>query len=149
MLRIFLLLAVGILCAQPNATRPNFDPAISQILPGEHKLTLNWIHLDTRTTGAVTVEVDGNNWKIFGDHRSNKNRDSLVINGTITSITPKGFYFKGRLTTQVSYNFVGKVCERRGLLFFEFAKDRQSWVLKETPLCGTHKDVITLFLARP
>lgn len=120
-----------------------------KILPGEHKLSLNWIQMDARSTGAASVEENGGIWKLFGEHRSNRNRDFLVIDGTITDITPRGFYFKGRLATQVSYNFVGKVCERKGLLFFEFAKDGQSWVLKETPPCGTHVDKITLFLARP
>lgn len=135
--------------AQPKSARKPFDPEMSQILPGEHKFTLNWVQLDTRTTGAATVDAEGPEWRLYGDHRSNRNRDSVVIDGVITSVTPKGFYFKGRLATQVSYNFVGKVCERKGLLFFELAKDRQSWVLKETPPCGTHKDIVTLFVARP
>lgn len=149
MLKIFLLLITSVLCAQPKKTAKSFDPATAKILPGEHMLTLNWIQLDTRSTGAATVEEIGGVWKLFGEHRSGRNRDFLVIDGTITDITSRGFYFKGRLATQVSYNFVGKVCERRGLLFFEFAKDGQSWVLKETPPCGTHVDKITLFLARP
>lgn len=147
--RIFLLFAAGFLMAQPKPARKPFDPAMSQILPGEHKFTLNWVQLDTRSTGSATIEAEGDEWKLYGDHRSNRNRDSLVIDGVITQVTSKGFFFKGRLATQVSYNFVGKMCERKGLLFFEFNKAQQAWVLKEKPPCGTHKDIVTLFVARP
>lgn len=138
------LLACGAL-AQPTAIE---HPAAADQLMGEHLFNLQWID-SPAGLARVTERPRGELW-LEAEQRNQKG-DSASVRGRIRRITEKAFELEGVIITQVSHNFGGQPCVRKGRFTFRMTGKRRYWRLKEMANCEGKNlvDYVDVYVARP
>ncbi|MGB7200730.1 MAG: hypothetical protein WBD16_00530 [Pyrinomonadaceae bacterium] len=134
MLRRIALLLTGVLllCTLSFAqerTKIN-DKAAGNKLLGRHMLSLQWISWDY--FGRVNVTNKGGVYYLKGEQKGRGNTDFVRVEGVITRIDAKEFWFDGKVTTQVSHINDGMPCVRDGEdIVFRITGKRKYWRMTE------------------
>jgi hypothetical protein len=140
MLRIILSIAVSALFAFAQ------DEAAKQKLLGNHMLSLQWIHYDTKAFGSAKVTESAGALKLIGEQRNSKNGDYLKIDGQITDVSKLEFRFKGSIVYRSAAISGDRLCERNGEFTFKITGTRKYWRLQQMDSpCGTVTDYVDLF----
>lgn len=129
---VIVALAIFLVClsvsGQPR-TDVN-DATAARMLLGGHKLSLQWVSWDY--FGIATVTNRRGTYSIKGEQKGRgKSTDLVRIDGTIISIDPKEFTFRGKIVTQVSHIYGGKPCVRDGEFTFKITGKRRYWRLQQ------------------
>ena len=149
--RSVLLLALLLLSSTPAPARDDApktqvnDAAAKRMLLGRHMLSLQWVSWDRFGTATVT-ERDGT-LRIVGEQRFNG--DFVTIDGVITRVDAKEFWFRGRIVTRVSHINGGEPCTRDGEFTFAIKANRKYWRLQsmDNP-CEPVTDYVDVYFRR-
>jgi hypothetical protein len=131
MLRIAALILVLILAANPTAARTLGQTDIANEaaltkLKNNKGVTLQWLWGAAPGQLRVTETADGVTVSgTQGPHQG----DQLVIEGVVTRIEARKFWFKGRIA--ITDNETTQVCVREGVYTFRITGNRRYWRLKE------------------
>ena len=116
----------------------------AQSILGNHNLALQWVSWDY--FGKVNAITQNGITSLSGRQNSRTTSDFVHIDGVVSEITPMGFKFNGKITTQVSFINGGKPCVRSGVFSFKAPTNKKYWRLQEMDNpCDRVTDYVDIF----
>lgn len=101
-------------------------------------VTLQWVWGAAPAKLVVTETPQG---ITISGQQGPRNGDQLVVNGVITRIEAKTFWFKGRV--EITDNETTEVCVREGTYTFRIIGARRFWRMKENQARCAGREVLT------
>jgi hypothetical protein len=131
MLRAAMLVTLLFLAAAPGHARTMGETAIANEaalakLKRNKGVTLQWLW--GAKPGALTVTETPEGVRLKGGQGPH-NGDELTIDGVVTRIEAKNFWFKGRIV--IVDNETQEPCVREGTFTFRITSGRKYWRMKE------------------
>ncbi len=116
-------------------------------LTGARPLTLQWISWDE--FGEAVVKDKGGALTVTGAQHSRSNDDYLKIDGRITKVEARRFFFDGTIEIRVSHILDGKPYTREGVQEFFLYGDRGFWRLRDMTNAEGSVDYVDIYFDLP
>lgn len=121
LLTLALLLPFGV-------ARADGDAALIKKLVGTRGLTLQWITFAKGAKGSAEITATDGKLPLTIRGKQDAGKDGFVeIDGVIERVAADRFFFKGKITTQVSHINNGQACAREGTYEFVTKNGRKYW----------------------
>ena len=130
-MRILLTSSLALLLSS-GVVRADGDAALVKKLVGTHGLTLQWITFNKSPKGSAEITAANGSTDaklpltLRGTQDAGKD-GRLEIDGVIERVAADRFFFKGKITTQVSHINQGQPCTREGTYEFVTKNGRKYW----------------------